>query len=64
MKAILVIDMPECCNNCPCFDGMEDRECCNVLDKDEYFSCIGRDGECPLIPISKDEEVVIIRRKK
>ena len=50
MKAILILDMPNSCNNCPCFDGMEDRSCCNLLEKDiEDILIIDKD--CPLIPV-------------
>ena len=41
--------MPDCCNNCPCYDGMEDRSCCNVLGEDMRFASYGRLGNCPLI---------------
>ena len=58
MKAILVIDMPDCCNNCPCYDGMEDRSCCNVLDEDMCFASLGRLGNCPLKPMPKKKLVL------
>lgn len=53
MKAVLAIDMPDCCNNCPCYDGMEDRSCCNVLNEDMRFASYGRLGNCPLRPMPK-----------
>lgn len=48
MKAVLILEeMPSCCNNCPCFDGMEERSCCNILEK-EVEGLDGIDKDCPL----------------
>lgn len=51
MKAILIFDMPSCCNNCPCYDGMEDRSYCNHLGKDIGDNILIIDKDCPLIPV-------------
>ena len=56
MKAILVIDMPTCCEDCPCMNwaSYEDEILCGVLgeelfvnDKDEVI----KSKRCPLKPM-------------
>ncbi|MBO6262056.1 MAG: hypothetical protein J6N95_05560 [Bacilli bacterium] len=55
MKAVLILDMPSCCNNCPCFDGMEDRSDCKYLEKNiEDILIIDKD--CPLKPLPPRRE--------
>ena len=59
-KAILIIDMPINCNNCPCFDCGDDRCCCNVLNIDlcnEDTTIIYKD--CPLKPIPSKKEITV-----
>lgn len=49
MKAVLVIDMPENCEDCPCV--YEEAWMCQVdLDHDERC-CEGRPDWCPLKPL-------------
>lgn len=56
MKAILILEeMPSCCNDCPCFNGAEDRSCCNILLK-EVEGQNGIDEDCPLKPIPPRRE--------
>ena len=56
-KAILILDMPINCNNCPCFDCGDDRCCCNALNKD-FTNEDTRifDKDCPLKPLPKERE--------
>ena len=49
MKAILIINMPECCAECPL-----DYDTMNCLGMDEYMETMGYDGKpewCPLRPM-------------
>lgn len=41
-------EMPDDCNKCPCFDGMEGRSECNALCEDVD----GKPNNCPLIEIN------------
>lgn len=53
MKAILMIDMPEDCSECPCSD-LEYSVCnltCNPMST--------KDADCPLIPLTEYEEARI-----
>lgn len=54
MKAVLIIDMPVNCSQCPCYEDYD----CNVLNEcifDEYGN--PRDIECPLKPMPEKIEV-------
>lgn len=54
-KAILILnEMPSCCNNCPCFNGVEDRSDCNLLEK-EIEDILIIDKDCPLKPIPHND---------
>ena len=55
-KAVLILEeMPSCCNDCPCFNGAEDRSCCNYLEKDiEDILIIDKD--CQLKPLPPRRE--------
>ena len=60
MKAILIVDMPSCCNNCPCFDG--EYGSCNYLEKDiEDILIIDKD--CPLKPLPQEKVIISIPEK-
>ena len=62
MKAVLILDMPSCCNNCPCFDGMEDRSDCKYLEKNiEDILIIDKD--CPLKPLPQEKVIISIPEK-
>lgn len=53
-KAVLVIDMPDSCIKCPCFQfGMDNY--CAVTDKTVYDYEKGRDMNCPLKPVPAKE---------
>lgn len=54
MKAILVIDMPNNCYECPCFMD-EGWRCQNKLEIDEDVND-GRPDWCPLKPVPKKYE--------
>ena len=55
-KAILVIDMPDNCDKCPCFQfGMDNY--CAVTDKTVYNYRKERHVDCPLIPAPEEQEV-------
>ena len=51
-QAILILDMPECCAECPL-----DYDTMNCLGMNEYMETMGYDGKpawCPLIPLSDE----------
>ena len=62
MKAILMIDMPEDCSECPCAD-LEYYVCnltCNPMSTIQ-------DADCPLIPLTEHAEArinEILKEKK
>lgn len=55
-KAILVIDMPERCSDCPCFRYGVDNYC--VVTEEVNYSYDNRKPvDCPLKPVPKPIEV-------
>jgi len=52
MKAILEIDMPECCAKCPLFFQDDAFDNCIITDEDMDRSAVStrRGDKCPLIP--------------
>ena len=55
-KAILVIDMPNSCIKCPCFQfGMDNY--CAVTDNTIYNYENERPTSCPLKPAPEEQEV-------
>ena len=56
MKAILLIDMPEHCFECPCCD--KEYGCCDITDSWEC-TADNRAEDCPLIPLTEYEEARI-----
>lgn len=54
MKAILMIDKPENCKCCPCFN-FEDYMCALIY----YASPSERPSDCPLISLTEYEEARI-----
>ena len=54
-KVILVIDMPSCCVECPCYENT--LESCGVTDDCAIgYGEIKRLDNCPLKPLPKDRE--------
>lgn len=57
-KAILVIDMPESCDKCPCFCGVYTDMCCKALNNrtiDYPYPEDFRQDWCPLKPMPEKE---------
>ena len=56
-KAILIIDMPESCYKCPCFQfGMDNY--CAVIKETIYNYENEKPTNCPLEPLPKKRETV------
>lgn len=53
MKAILVIDMPEDCYGCPCYQGMSGDSFCGVSNEDTMINTDTKPNHCPLKPFPK-----------
>ena len=59
-KAILLIDFPKCCGDCPFCDeehGYLWKYTCYFGDRDVEWN--KRDKDCPLIPLTEYEEAQI-----
>ena len=48
-KAILIIDMPEDCYDCPCYKSDDFKDWCAVTGE-SICDFKGREKSCPLIP--------------
>lgn len=53
MKTVLVMDMPENCSQCPCYDSM--YEMCSYKYKD-VVDRTERPNWCPLKPLPEENE--------
>lgn len=62
-KVVLVMDMPECCADCPCSFFERDNPKLNLIcgAEGEDANNVGKPGWCPLVPLpeKKPEEVPI-----
>jgi len=60
MKAILVIDMPKCCDECPVMDF--DQYKCSIVDDvvDEKWD-VGRQPWCPLKPMPSEACEMLVK---
>lgn len=58
MKAILILDMPSCCNECPI--RRDDMDCCSYIMNTRSKTAFGYDTKrldiCPLKPMPKQKE--------
>lgn len=54
MKAILVIDMPDCCEYCDCYFNNGNCAFCCITRTDIEDSLLTND-DCPLKPMPKEE---------
>ena len=55
-KAILVIDMPDDCSMCPCFQYGEDNYCAATGETNYSYKC-ARPTDCPLRPAPEKQDV-------
>lgn len=60
MKAVLVVDMPDCCAHCPLMDDDIVGEYCNAHD-DDYIDIPdvlgGKPNWCPLMELPEQWEI-------
>lgn len=54
MKAILIIDMPEHCIECPCADFTRGLDMCRASLNGENIVYGGKPNWCPLKPLNKN----------
>ena len=57
MKAILVIDMPEDCYGCPCYQGMSGDSFCGVSNEDTMINTDTKPNWCPLKLMPQKKEI-------
>lgn len=61
MKAILILDMPTCCEDCPCMNwaSYEDEILCGALGEELFVNEkeeVIKSKRCPLKPMPQKEE--------
>lgn len=67
MKTILVIDMPEDCYECPCYQSMSGDSFCGVTNEDTMINTDTKPNWCPLKPMPQkmaDEDGIISEQKE
>ena len=67
MKAVLVVDMPDCCANCTLMDDDIAGEYCNAHD-DDYIDIPdvtdGKPNWCPLMELPEQWEIELTQESR